>query len=558
MISFTNRLLEPKPNGEEIVKIASNLLNINISSLSIRERLEQHPDYPSLLSISDIMLSFGIENLSFSIDKEKILDIGSPFVTQIKGSQNDQIYFTVVKNISNNQVHYYDPEFSRWFTISIQRFLEKSTNIVLLFDAKEGAGDQLYAQNEIKERRDKTSLIIKLLWFPCIIITAGFLYVRQYGVVAVLPIFYLFLNLFGGIVSTLLLFYEIDKSNPLLKQLCGLSKKVNCAAVLSSKSATILGVSWSSIGFAYFWGLAVLQLMAGIVMPHNLALMGWISLFASSYIFYSLYYQYFVTKHWCSLCLIVQCILLIQLFITSVDSWRTLHSFSNLYDFFLILNSFIAFGIPLMGASLFIPMLKKAKSSRIFFTSLQRLKHTPEVFYALLNKQAKAVAIPEDLGIQLGSTNATIKIVKVCNPYCKPCADAHPSLEEILDNNSDVALQIIFTASNSEHDPLSKPVKHFLSIQEEHGEKATKEVLNEWYSNGKENYNDFVAKYPINNICADHNIEIEEMYNWCLYAEIAATPTLFISMESTSANSRIFYKLPDFYNITDLKYFLSV
>ena len=40
-------------------------LKINISSDTIITELEKHPDYPSLLSISDVLSNFDIENSAY-------------------------------------------------------------------------------------------------------------------------------------------------------------------------------------------------------------------------------------------------------------------------------------------------------------------------------------------------------------------------------------------------------------------------------------------------------------------------------------------------------------
>lgn len=43
-------------------------LQVKISISSIRKALEEHPDYPSLLSISDALTSWKIENISIKIE----------------------------------------------------------------------------------------------------------------------------------------------------------------------------------------------------------------------------------------------------------------------------------------------------------------------------------------------------------------------------------------------------------------------------------------------------------------------------------------------------------
>ena len=55
-------------------------------------------------------------------------------------------------------------------------------------------------------------------------------------------------------------------------------------------------------------------------------------------------------------------------------------------------------------------------------------------------------------------------IIKVCNPYCGPCAKAHAVIHEILHNNNNVKLKLIFGASNEENDERGIVARHLLAI----------------------------------------------------------------------------------------------
>src|SRR5699024_8980918 len=80
------------------------------------------------------------------------------------------------------------------------------------------------------------------------------------------------------------------------------------------------------------------------------------------------------------------------------------------------------------------PVWLKAEEEEGEKTSVFRLKHDSRIFNALLPKQQSIFAENiKDLGIVLGDTNARYQLVKVCNPYCGPCARAHPKIEEILE-----------------------------------------------------------------------------------------------------------------------------
>lgn len=69
-----NMLFEPKINGPEITSLMAKLLDVNISDGTIKQELEDHPDYPSLLSISDLLTNYGIRNVSIRFNPKKFVN----------------------------------------------------------------------------------------------------------------------------------------------------------------------------------------------------------------------------------------------------------------------------------------------------------------------------------------------------------------------------------------------------------------------------------------------------------------------------------------------------
>lgn len=138
-------------------------------------------------------------------------------------------------------------------------------------------------------------------------------------------------------------------------------------------------------------------------------------------------------------------------------------------------------------------------------------------------------------------------IIKVCNPYCGPCAKAHPKLEEVIKQNSNIKLKIIFTSRNTGHDPGAVVVKHLLAIAAKGGNDKTQRALDDWYLANKKDYNDFATLYPMNGELKQQDAKIEAMSEWCKQAEITHTPTIFVNG----------YRLPENYDVEELKYILQ-
>jgi protein-disulfide isomerase len=189
------------------------------------------------------------------------------------------------------------------------------------------------------------------------------------------------------------------------------------------------------------------------------------------------------------------------------------------------------------------PILISAKAAPGYIAAYKRILYNPDIFNSLLQQQASTPDGWQKIGIDIGNPNATITILKVCNPYCGPCAKAHPVLEKIIKKNSMIKVKVIFTSTNNENDKANKPVKHLLAIAAKENLVLTALALDDWYLADKKDYEIFAAKYPLNGELAEQEWKIEMMSKWCNDAEIIGTPTFFINGK----------RLPESYNISELE-----
>lgn len=535
---FISNLFEPKSNGPEIAAMLASLLQVNVSETTLQREIEEHPDYPSLLSVSDILKSFGVENLAIRISEDKLTEIPLPFIAQIQGEESAFKFFTIIKEINNKQLHYFDPEKHQWAFIDKEDFLLRFSGVILLVSRTEKGGELDYTE-KVKAERHRIEQLAFSLCLPLLIFFAGLITFYQFGTVASLPVIFSLFTLSGCVFSALLLWYEVDQYNPALNQICNSGTKVDCGAVLDSKASKIAGISWSSIGFTYFMGLLLLSLFLGLTNPLELITVSWLNVLALPYVVFSIYYQWRVVKQWCVMCLGVQLLLCLQFITAFVGGWHSIIPLGGVINSSLLLQVITAFVVPFVASSIALHALQNLRESRQTNIKLQKLKHNPEIFEAILSKQKILTESPADLGIILGKADARYKIIKVCNPYCPPCAKAHKPIEALLHNNSDVQVQILFNATNDPNDNRTPPIKHFLAIAE------------------KKDYQHFAKKYPMNGELNRQSAKIDAMKDWCDRANVEVTPTFFISFPSYETNNHIkYYQLPDIYDVNDLKYFV--
>lgn len=554
MTNFFKRLLEPTTNAPEVAELIVKLIKAKISKTTLKKEIEEHPDYPSLLSISDVFTSQGIENIALRIDPATLTETSNPFIVQLNGDKKDEVFFSVVREIKNNMVTFYDPVNHVWMTLDKDNFVKKITGIVLLV----GEGDDVYERDYDKkikaEKRQSFIQYAGIFTIPVLSIALGIFYYFQIGVNVIFPFIYMLLTIIGCGIATLLIWYELDRHNPALNQICSAGKKINCGAVLQSDASKIAGFSWSSIGFSYFASLLILLIFGGFDNNVVLYMLSWGSILAMPYLVFSVYYQWRVAKQWCVLCLSVLVVLILQLTVSSFAGWHNLYSIPSITPNWVI-QALFAFILPLTAINILISIFQKEKEGKDNFKKLQKLKNNPNIFNALLKKEKEVSIIPANLGLTFGNPNAKYKIIKVCNPYCGPCASAHQPLEKLLHNNDDLQVQILFTATNEKNDIKGPPVKHFLALAEKYGEETLKQALDDWYLGEVQDYAVFSSKHPMEEELNQQDQKIDMMKNWCDKIKIDFTPTFFISMSEDDDQSTKYFQMPGLYNVNDFKHF---
>lgn len=537
-----------KSNTTETVYELFRLLDVKVTATSLEEQLENHPDYPSMLSISDVLSSFDVENVSLKASMEQLAEMPMPCIAPIQVSKYDE-KFTIIKFVADDIICYLNPESFRFENISFADFEKKwLTGFLMLVDAENAKGEDQYLHKIREETRRNLLKFGTYATIPALVFLASTWVLFVFGTFAILPVCYLALMLAGLITSGLLLWYEIDENNPALHRICNAGAKVNCSTILSASASKIGGVRWTSIGIVYFFGGIVFLLVQGIVKSDALVIMSWLSIIALPFIMFSVYYQWQIAKQWCVLCLIVQGILASQGLIVILTGWGTEPAFAEVRSIDILISFIISYFIPVIALSIALPALRLSQIGKQQQKELKKFKHNPQIFQTLLEKQKKVNESTAGLGITLGNPDAVHKIIKVCNPYCIPCDKAHKPMKELLSNNSAVQVQIIFTTSNDENDVRGAPVRHLLAIQERYGEETIKHALSDWYLKSEKDYGIFAAKYPMNGEVLKQAHKLRAMNQWCKKTNITFTPTFFING----------HQLPEMYTVNDLKYFLSI
>ncbi|GAA3563832.1 cysteine peptidase family C39 domain-containing protein [Snuella lapsa] len=513
-------------------------LNIEYTKKYLKDCVLSHPDHPSLLSIFDTLKKYRIDTLAVKIDLDKLKDMPMPCVVQVE--ENNQHMFFVLQNISNKNVSYYGHGDKR-IDIDLKDFSKQWTGVCLLVETNENSKEK-----DIEKKlftRDlqnvlMSSIILLILVWGIFNFTASEVFNN-----VPLHLFYtiacILLKIIGLIVGVFLLWFEVDQYNPTLQNFCtgGAGSKINCNAVLNSKQAKLLNgtLSLSLLVFSYFFGSLACLMISGFSL-NVLSILGWLSFISLPIIPISIYCQAVVIKQWCKFCIIIQAVLLAEI---GVSFFSDFYKNTIGYETIPLLLALLL--IPMLGWKLLRPLLEQEKEVNVHKRGLKKIKHNPDVLEGLLVKSRKIKTSTEGLGISLTNAEAKYHVIKVCNPYCGPCAKAHPALEDLV-NAGKINLQILFTARSGE-DRMRKPVSHFLAIDEKGDSPKTQQALDDWYLADQKDYEVFAKKYPMNGELKQQSKKIESMRAWCDAEHITHTPTIFING----------HELPKEYSVEDLR-----
>lgn len=529
-------------NTKYILQFLLTTFDIRYTKYKLEESIENHVDHPSLFTVKEVLEEYGVRSVAIHKRSYSYDDFQTPFVCAIQHQEWDQPMFTVVTEATETEITYFEPASATIRKIPYPDFEGIDKNVVLLIDTEEGHDEVQLQENRKKEFIKRTYQRLPLY---VVVLAIAIFIVNQFSVgFSWVPVTFLITTLIGLLISGVLIWHEIDTHDPFIKEVCGgKSKKLNCTAVLSSKGATFLGITWVVWGASFFTWLFLTQLLFSYDNIQQAYFPYFASLIVTPYIFYSVFYQWRVVKQWCPLCLGIQAVLLVNAIISSF--YLTNHDgiFETNWQAAFAATIFAVLVLSLMYYA--VPLIKQAREGQEYRKRWARIRYNPDVFNMLLKKGSILSSIPTDLGIVVGNPAAKSEIIKVCNPYCGPCSKAHPELEAIISKNSDVRLRIIFTAYGNKSEHLTAPARHLLAIHEKYNQETVKEALDNWYNDDEKDYEAFASRYPMNGELNKQSEKTNAMEKWCKEMKIRATPSLFIDG----------YELPQGYSISELKNF---
>jgi|AntRauTorckE6833_2_1112554.scaffolds.fasta_scaffold03987_6 uncharacterized membrane protein len=510
---------------EDVIVEYLKSLNIPISGRYVKKLVLSHPEYPSLLSVSDVLERLGISSQIASVNKNQLNKLNPPYLL-FQDSQDELILIKSNKQFEKI-ISQHDAE--RIIFIKIEPIQLKGTI----------SNERHYNI----ERRNKWSL--SLLFSSLFIL----LLINLSSSFSVTNLTLTFTSIAGVIVSAILEAKRIGYSLQEIESFCKTEQGDSCEKVINSKGSKLFGMSLSQLAFSFFATQLLVILLnlsqyGNLNSCLNLLVVG--SFLTIPIMVYSLYYQRVKMKVWCKLCLVINGVLLIQIlfFSTHLDSQLLFASSIQLSEIFTTSLFFI--GI----ASLVTFVVNKYQITKeILSKELEssRIKNTSDVFLHLLSKSEKIIPSNIEKEINIGYPDALIHLIMAISLSCKPCRMSFSTIVELF-TLYPKKLKITLRVKASQFRPTGQilPSSYLIHYWETQISQSSNEyqktlnLFNDWFQTG--NLKSFTSKYPLD--IENYKMSDDELnhYKWFDKQKITRTPTYFLNG----------HEIPKEYNIEDL------
>lgn len=481
--------------------------NINIDKEEFLFQNQSHPDYPSLLSIADTLSFFNINNGVIRVEVKDINLLPDRFVAFLNEEMSSpQLYFVERKGDD-----FFCTNDKKPLVISKSELKSRWKDIVLLVEKPKN-------EEVLKPTKNSGAWVLQIFALVLLILVLS-----QFETDVSTKLFLVF-PIIGILFSIAALKDLFGTKSELLNSFCNITAATSCATVVDSTKWKIFEVvNFSDLSILFFvsqfFGL-LLSLFSGDTVSYfsiqKIMLLGSIPV-----LFLSIYYQKFVEKKWCPICLVIISIVLLEL--------GYLAFFQNMV-FTVLPQSVVIFGFVFLSTTIIWTALKKLLTKQKDLKEYQlkaiRFERNYDIFKNSLLANNK-VQLPQS-PLLFGNKESKTIITVISNLFCGHCKGAHEVIETILEKyHNDVQIQVILkTNLETETQESKKLLRSLMEIYEENGELAFVKALKNWFDN--KNIQEWFSLFTVNTTTKFDTI-FNNQYKWCEENNYNFTPAIFVN-----------------------------
>lgn len=286
--------------------------------------------FNSLYGFSHLLNEYCIKNEGVKFDdKTRLEGLTPPFLAQL----NNGIFVIVTGiNLAHGTIQY--DSVGKEQEMPLNDFLKSWNGFVLLAFPDDASREPDYFSHHITEI---VSRMTKYILAASILTVFAYFFISRQVYAHISTILLTIFNCLGLYFSFLLVQKSLNIHTAASDKVCGVLEQGGCDSIMQLKVSKLLGVfSWSEIGFAYF-GISLITLL---LFPHMWPFLAICNVCCLPYTFWSIWYQKFKAKHWCTLCVAVQSTLWLLFFSYLGGGW-----FKNALplhiNFFILLATYV-------------------------------------------------------------------------------------------------------------------------------------------------------------------------------------------------------------------------
>ncbi|WP_437373371.1 hypothetical protein [Maribacter litoralis] len=510
---------------------------IKIDKNEFAFQCKSHPDYPSLLAVSDTLKFFRINNGALVVNSSEIELLPDAFIAKLKIEKSNPFFLVVKKN--------------KLYTIK-----NKESNIVKVLSLEELKSiwqDMVFLVENEKQIED-TSSNNAPSYFLNFIFGSLFVYIFYTSHSNIWDLIFMVFPIIGMILSVGAFKFVLNSESEFLSKLCNLTGTSDLSEQNSNSSCNtvIRSSKWKIFEKLNFTDLSITffssQIMGLFFMSlYNLqaqyfSIQFSLILLSTPMIIISLYYQKFIIKSWCSICIAIILTLITEmLFLTIFNGFSLL----NINFDGLAIYGLIHISILLIWSQIKKLLLAKNDLEKQEITS-NRLKRNYSLFRSALT-DAKRIKVPYN-PICSSNLDDTLNLDILINPYCRYCKEPTKMLEKLIADYGDrikVSYYHNIDLDTTSISNMQKLVKNLLNLRLTNKHITFSNALIDWFENKDEN--SWFPKYAKEFDETVVNSILESQRIWCKENKLGLTPTLFING----------YQYPNIYEIKDLPYYIN-
>ena len=508
-----------------MIKLINEYLFINEyfnSDFEFKNIFLSHPNYPSLLAITDTFDILGIENVAAIVENDQLGDVPNLFLCFT--AKNNELALAKKKG----NVISIETELNKKVSYSLEEFKNIWNNIIIAIEPN----------NNSKNIVHKKALYQNFAILSAVLSVISLSFILFYKI-NIISFIFMITSILGMIISILIIQEKLGIKNVITSKIC-VTFNSSCDEVINSKNSFLNKyINFTELPFLFF---STNFISLFLNWTTSIYFIGLLSLISLPILFYSLWVQKIILKKWCVLCLLTSLIIIVQsILFVLFNNWTFIETIQNGYKYLITL-------ILITITWKYLKSLIETKlKSDVEINELKRFKRNFEIF----NFLSKDITNVDDFNnlepILIGDIESENKLTLILSPGCRHCYKAFEDGYNLsLKYPKKLSLKILFNVNiDNKDNPYGKIVHQLLAINSDK-KQFIKEAISDWYINFNSK-DDWIKKWGNAALTVSLNIQIRKQYKWCIENNFNYTPVKII-------NHKLY---PNEYTIDELQYFLN-